>query len=197
MRICIINGSPNRNGNTAEVLKPFRQRLAELGADLDEIFLKDYDVAPCLGCYACQDVQGEYGCVQKDDAEEIWRRAGQADLLVLATPIYSWYCTAHMKALLDRHYALNKYYRSAEGQLIPRLSVALLTTHGYKADYANEPFETGIQRLCRHCHWDYLGLYSVRDIDGLPDMQTPKAVEGAKRFAEELFADMNVSRETL
>jgi multimeric flavodoxin WrbA len=195
MNICIINGSPRRNGNTAEVLKPFRARLLELGADLDEIFLKDHSVAPCLGCYACQNVSGEYGCVQKDDAEEIWRRVGRAELLVLATPIYSWYCTSHMKALLDRHYALNKYYGTAEGQLIPKLRVALLTTHGYKADYANDPFKTGIQRLCRHCHWNYLGLYSVRDIDGLPDMQTPEAIEGAKRFAEELYR--NVSRETL
>lgn len=194
MNICIINGSPRRNGNTAEVLKPFRARLLELGADLDEIFLKDYAVAPCLGCYTCQNISGEYGCVQKDDAEEIWRRVGRAELLVLATPIYSWYCTAHMKALLDRHYALNKYYGTAEGQLIPELKVALLTTHGYKDLYANEPFETGIQRLCRHCHWDYLGIYSVRDIDGITDMQTPEAVEGAQRFADELYN--YVSRET-
>lgn len=194
MKICIINGSPRREGNTEEVLKPFRQRLAELGAQTDDVFLKDYAVAPCLECYACQDVQGEYGCAQKDDAEEIWRRIGSCDLLVLATPIFSWYCTAEMKALLDRHYANNKYYRSASGQLIPKLSVALLTTHGYEADYANEPFETGIRRLCRHCHWDYAGLYSVRDLDGLTDMQTRDAIEGARRFAEKLFAD--VSRET-
>ena len=197
MKICIINGSPRRGGNTEEVLKPFRRRLTELGAQVDDVFLADYKIEPCVECYTCQDVQGEYGCVQKDDAEEVWRRAGEADVLVLAAPIFSWYCPSHMKALLDRHYALNKYYRSAAGQLIPKLTVALLTTHGYKADYANEPFETGIRRLCKHCHWDYAGLYSVRDVDGMPDMQTPEAIAGAKRFAEELFEKMNVSRETL
>ncbi|MBQ1476503.1 MAG: flavodoxin family protein, partial [Firmicutes bacterium] len=143
MKVCIINGSPRRNGNTAELLKPFRERLLQLGAEIDDIFLKDYKVGPCLGCYACQNVSGEYGCVQKDDAEAVWMRAGEADLLVLATPIYSWYCTAEMKALMDRHYGLNKYYGRSQGQLIPRLSVALLTTHGYKDEYANEPFETG------------------------------------------------------
>ena len=52
-------------------------------------------------------------------------------------------------------------------------------------------------QLCKHCHWDYAGLYSVRDVDGMPDMQTPEAIEGAERFAEELFEKMNVSRETL
>ena len=191
MKVCIINGSPRRNGNTAELLKPFRERLLQLGAEIDDIFLKDCKVGPCLGCYACQNVSGEYGCVQKDDAEAVWMRAGEADLLVLATPIYSWYCTAEMKALMDRHYGLNKYYGSAQGQLIPRLSVALLTTHGYKDKYANEPFETGIRRLCKHCHWDYLGRYSARDIDGISDMQTEEAMDGARRFADELLQKFN------
>ena len=193
MKVCIINGSPRRNGNTAELLKPFRERLLQLGAEIDDIFLKDYKVGPCLGCYACQNVSGEYGCVQKDDAEAVWMRAGEADLLVLATPIYSWYCTAEMKALMDRHYALNKYYGSGQGQLIPRLSVALLTTHGYKDEYANEPFETGIRRLCKHCHWDYLGRYSARDIDGISDMQTEEAMDGARRFADELLQKFNAN----
>ena len=193
MKVCIINGSPRRNGNTAELLKPFRERLLQLGAEIDDIFLKDYKVGPCLGCYACQNVSCEYGCVQKDDAEAVWRRAGEADLLVLATPIYSWYCTAEMKALMDRHYALNKYYGSGQGQLIPRLSVALLTTHGYKDEYANEPFETGIRRLCKHCHWDYLGRYSARDIDGISDMQTEEAMDGARRFADELLQKFNAN----
>lgn len=193
MKVCIINGSPRRNGNTAELLKPFRERLLQLGAEIDDIFLKDYKVRPCLGCYACQNVSGEYGCVQKDDAEAVLMRAGEADLLVLATPIYSWYCTAEMKALMDRHYALNKYYGSGQGQLIPRLSVALLTTHGYKDEYANEPFETGIRRLCKHCHWDYLGRYSARDIDGISDMQTEEAMDGARRFADELLQKFNAN----
>ena len=197
MKVCIINGSPRRDGNTEEVLKPFRQKLTELGARVDDIFLKDWRVAPCLECYACQDVQGEYGCVQKDDTEEIFRRIGACDLLVLASPIFTWYCTAEMKALMDRHYGLNKFYRSAEGQLIPKLSIALITTHGYEDDFANEPFETGVKRWCWHSHWDYAGRYSVRDVDGMPDMQTPEAIAGAERFAEELFEKMNVSRETL
>ena len=46
MKVCIINGSPRRNGNTAELLKPFRERLLQLGAEIDDIFLKDYKVRP-------------------------------------------------------------------------------------------------------------------------------------------------------
>ncbi|GAA0180913.1 hypothetical protein SH2C18_35250 [Clostridium sediminicola] len=34
-----------------------------------------------------------------------------SDVIILATPIYSWYCTPPMKALLDGLvYGMNKYY---------------------------------------------------------------------------------------
>lgn len=194
LKVRILNGSPKRDGNTSELLKLFRRRLLELGAETDDIFPDDLTVNPCRGCCACRDVQDANGCMQEDDAEKIWMRAAKADVLVLATPIYTWYCTLHMKALPDRHYALNKFYRSATGQLTPHLYVALVTTHGHTDSYANEPFETGIQRLCTHTHWDYLGLYSARDVDGVTDKQAEKAIADAMHFAE--FITDYVSRET-
>ena len=190
-KVLVISASPRKNGNSDLLCDEFVRGASEAGHAVEKIRLAEKNVGFCSGCYACQNVSDEYGCVQKDDAEEIWRQIGETDLLVLATPIYSWYCTAEMKALMDRHYALNKYYGSGQGQLIPRLSVALLTTHGYKDEYANEPFETGIRRLCKHCHWDYLGRYSARDIDGISDMQTEEAMEGARRFADELLQKFN------
>ena len=197
MKVLIINGSPLRNGNTTEVLKPFIARLSGLGADIETIFLNDYKVLPCLECRACQNTPDAYGCPREDDVCELMDHIAACDLLVLATPIYTWYCTPEMKALMDRHYMLNKFYGSApRQQLIPRLSIALLTTNGYEDDYANEPFETGVMRWCRHCGWDYAGRYSVRDIDGICDMQTPEAIEGARHFAEQLVARFDVSRET-
>ena len=71
-----------------------------------------------------------------------------AELIVLATPIDSWYCAASMKNLLDRHYGLNKYYGSATGSLWAGKKVAILATHGYERDYAVEPFEMGMAFFC-------------------------------------------------
>ena len=135
----------------------------------------------CKGCYACQEVGGSYGCCQHDEmpvADILW-----ADLIVLATPIYAWYCAAPMKALLDRHYGFNKYYGSAEGSLWAGKKVAILATHGYEGAYATDPFEMGVERLCKHSDLTYMGLYSVQDEDNLASFQTAEAVEGAKAFA--------------
>ena len=187
MKFLIINGSPRQNGNTAELLKPFSARLKENGAFVEQISLADKKILPCTGCHHCQNVQGEYGCVQKDDVAAIVEKITSADCIVLATPIYTWYCTSQMKALLDRHYGMNKYYGTATGSLWSGKSLALLTTHGYKADYANDPFEEGVKRLCVHSKLKYLGLYSVRDTQDIKSFQTAEAISGAVAFADRLM----------
>lgn len=185
MRVLILMGSPRQQGNTAELCKPFMEGLKENGAQVRYVTLADKDIKPCKGCYACQNVAGEYGCVQKDEmpvADILW-----ADLIVLATPIYAWYCPTAMKTLLDRHYGFNKYYGSAEGSLWAGKKVAILATHGYDGAYATDPFEMGVQRLCKHSRLEYLGLYSVRDQDNLASFQTTDAVAGAKAFARKVL----------
>ena len=188
MKICILMGSPRLNGNTAELVKPFMEELRENGAEVSYITLSDKHISSCRGCYACQQVDGEYGCVQQDDMQEIVGQIMASDCFVLATPIYTWYCPPEMKAMLDRHYGLNKFYGSATGSLWAGKKCAILATHGYDADYATEPFVTGIRRLCEHSGLGYAGMYSVRDEDNLASFQTSEAIEGAKDFARKLLA---------
>ncbi|MCL2079624.1 MAG: flavodoxin family protein [Oscillospiraceae bacterium] len=187
MKFCVLMGSPRLNGNTAELLKPLIGELLNRDCKVEYIALADKNILPCKGCYACQDVDGYYGCVQNDDVTHIMNVIIDSDCVVFATPIYTWYCTAPMKALLDRHYGLNKFYGKAKGSLWQGKSVAIVATHGYDAEYGAEPFETGIKRLCEHSNLKYLGMYSVRDEDNLASFQTENSVSGAKGFAVQLL----------
>ena len=183
MKVLILMGSPRLHGNTAELCKPFIQEAQECGAEVKYVTLADKNIQSCKGCYACQNVPEEYGCVQKDDMLKIVEDIQWADCIILATPIYAWYCTTEMKAVLDRHYGLNKYYGDCSGSLWAGKKVGIIATHGYEGAYATDPFETGIQRLCKHSKLQYIGMYSVRDTDNLASFQTKEAVEGAKEFA--------------
>ena len=187
MNFLLLMGSPRLYGNTAELCKPFREELEQAGAQVRYVTLADKTIHPCKGCYACQNVEGAYGCVQQDDMQGIVSDILWADCLVLATPIYSWYCTACMKAVLDRHYGLNKYYGTARGSLWSGKQVAILATHGYGQEDAVGPFATGVRRLCEHSELQYRGLYSVRDTDDLDSFRTPEAVSGAREFARQLL----------
>ena len=187
MNVLILMGSPRLQGNTAELCKPFMEELTAGGAQVRYVTLADRRIQPCRGCYACQDVNGAYGCVQKDEMpvdDILW-----ADLMVLATPIYAWYCAAPMKNVLDRHYGFNKFYGSAEGSLWAGKRVAILATHGYAGAYATDPFEMGVQRLCSHSNLTYVGLYSVQDEDNLASFQTEAAVAGARAFAKKVLVE--------
>ena len=189
MKVLILMGSPRLHCNTAQLCKPFMAELERLGAQVRYVPLADKTINPCKGCYVCQDTPGVYGCPQKDDMEGIVADILWCDCIVLATPIYSWYCPGIMKSVLDRHYGLNKYYGSASGSLWAGKKVAILATHGYEGAYATDPFEMGIQRLCIHSNLTYLGLYSVQDSDNLASFQTEAAVAGAKAFAAKLIGE--------
>ena len=188
MNILILMGSPRLQCNTAELCKPFMEELEAGGAHVRYVPLADKDIRPCRGCYICQDTPDVYGCPQEDDMAGIVEDILWCDCLVLATPIYSWYCPSVMKSVLDRHYGLNKFYGSAEGSLWAGKSVAILATHGYEGAYATDPFEMGIRRLCIHSKLEYRGLYSVQDADNLASFRTEEAIGGAKAFARKLLA---------
>lgn len=192
MKFCVLMGSPRLKGNTAELLKPFLEELKNYTVDVSYIPLAEKNILPCKGCYACQNVDDNYGCVQHDDVLEIMEEIISADCVVLATPIYSWYCTSPMKALLDRHFGLNKFYGSAKGSLWEGKKLAIITTHGYDAEYGTGPFETGIKRLCEHSKLNYMGMYSVRDEDNIASFQTKEAISGTREFARKL---LNIIRE--
>ena len=86
------------------------------------------------------------------------------------------------------YYGFNKYYGSTKGCLWEGKKVGIIATHGYDGAYATDPFEIGVQRLCKHSNLEYIGMYSVRDTDDIASFQTEEAIAGARRFAGMVMA---------
>lgn len=99
MKIVAIQGSPRKNGNTDLVLNAFLSGAEEEGASVDKIYLRDLTFKNCRGCNACHK-KGE--CVIKDELTPVFNTILAADILVLASPIYSMSVTAEMKGFIDR-----------------------------------------------------------------------------------------------
>lgn len=57
-------------------------------------------IAPCHACYFCREHGGE--CAYKDDMAEILQAMIDADVLVLASPVYFYSIDAQLKAVIDR-----------------------------------------------------------------------------------------------
>ena len=55
-KVCILFGSPRKNGNTSSLLIPFMDELNKAGADVKKIDLYDKKIEGCLACRTCQDI---------------------------------------------------------------------------------------------------------------------------------------------
>ena len=191
MRICILFGSLRSNSNTGLLLKPFMEEMEDLGVEIDYITLRDKHIEPCTGCWTCQNIFKEPGCPKEDDMIDIYEGVLRADCIIFATPIYSWYCTPPMKAVMDRLvYGMNKYYGDLEGPCLwEGKSCGLITTCGYEIEEGAGVFEEGLRRYTRHSKLHYIGKLAVRD-RGKKYFRSRSAVEAARKFARRIFESL-------
>lgn len=186
MKFCVLMGSPRENGNTAALLRPFLEECGAMGVETEVIPLYDRGVNPCLGCMTCQNVTDGPGCVQDDDFEEIFRAMAGCDVIVLATPIYAFFCTAPMKAVLDRAiYAGTKNYGSAKGvKLLEGKRLAAIATCGYPPEKGADLWEEGLKRFCHHGGLEYMGIFCRRDRGGAEPFLNAEREQAVRDFAQ-------------
>ncbi|MDN5312463.1 MAG: hypothetical protein PWQ68_1436 [Thermoanaerobacteraceae bacterium] len=102
MYILSINGSPRgRDSNTDRMLQPFLAGARDAGATTDVIYVVDLDIRDCRGCFTCW-TKTPGRCILHDDMKGVLEQIKKADILVLATPLYHFGMTAHLKRLLER-----------------------------------------------------------------------------------------------
>lgn len=102
--IVILSGSPRKNGNTNLLCRQFQQGAEEVGHSVRFIPLAEKRIGFCRACDVCMRNGG--ACIQKDDMENILCAFQQADVVVLATPVYFYGVSAQMKACIDRTYPI-------------------------------------------------------------------------------------------
>ena len=99
MNILILSGSPRKGGNTELLAEAFAKGAAKQH-HVEIVSVRDYKVNPCLGCNTCFKTDGI--CAQKDDMAIIYEKMSQADMLVIASPVYFYGISAQLKAFIDR-----------------------------------------------------------------------------------------------
>ena len=100
MNILIFSGSPRKNGNTDLLVEAF-VKGASKKHHVEVVSVHDHNVNPCMGCNACFKSK-DNSCVQKDDMPLIYEKMSQADMLVIASPVYFYGLSAQLKAVIDR-----------------------------------------------------------------------------------------------
>ena len=107
MNILILQGSPRANGNTAWMAEECRKAAEAAGHKVTLVDVSHKNIAGCMACEYCHG-KGNGACVQKDDMQELYPLLSEAEVLVLAAPIYYFTLSAQIQAPIQRIYNMNK-----------------------------------------------------------------------------------------
>jgi multimeric flavodoxin WrbA len=104
VKVLALNSSPRdaAHSKTRLLLDRLVAGMRSAGAEVDVIHLREHDIRPCSGCFACWSFTPGR-CVQ-DDAmtRDLMPKWLAADLVVYATPLYHFTMTATLKAFIER-----------------------------------------------------------------------------------------------
>jgi multimeric flavodoxin WrbA len=103
MKVLGIYGSPRKGGNSDMLLDEALKGAQSVGAEVSSLHCGDLSISGCLECGGC-DESGV--CVVEDDMQPVYDRLVEADVIMLASPIFFYSVPAQTKALIDRCQAL-------------------------------------------------------------------------------------------
>ncbi len=210
MQVIAINASPNMDkGNTALLLAPFLEGMTEAGAEVELFYTKKLHINPCQGEFNCW-LKTPGHCFQQDDMQMLLPKLAQADVRVLATPVYVDGITGPLKNLLDRiiplaqpFFELRDGHCRHPGREGARVGQTVLVSNcGFWEIDNFDPLLVHIKAACKNLGSEFAGallrphgpaLRAMLDM-GLP---VNDVLDAAKEAGRQLVQDGRISPETL
>ena len=153
------------------MVKSFTEGAESAGNTVTEFFLSGMDIHGCKGCFGGHSSKA-CPCVQKDDMDQIYPAVKEAEVVVLASPLYYWTMSGQLRTALDRLFALEE----GDGNLLRgngRASALLMAAEEHGFDDAVLYYD----HLLEHLRWENLGHVlagenmNVGDIKGKTEIQ--------------------------
>ncbi|MDE6616240.1 MAG: NAD(P)H-dependent oxidoreductase, partial [Lachnospiraceae bacterium] len=149
MKITIIHGQSHK-GSTYHIAKMLSGKI---GGDVTEFFLpKDFN-SFCTGCTSCFE-KSEKLCPHYKELEPLTEAIDNADVIILASPVYVYHATGAMKVFLD-HYGYRWMVHRPEEKMFSKQAVCISTAAGAgmkstNKDMADSMFFWGIGKTYKY-----------------------------------------------
>jgi len=180
MNVLVLHGSARRGRDTDTLAEAFLQGMRETGQHEETHFIPiDMNIAHCRACEQCI---GEQLCVIQDDMQQVYPALLEADVVVLATPMFWGYMTSQLKTLFDRLEAVvsEKYLGNKDFVLLI----------GYRGYYGS--MVEWLDRITGFVHSRSHALV-VQTFDpesgkDIPIQETPERLEEARALGRQISA---------
>lgn len=109
MKVLLINGSPNANGNTATALKEAKKIFDSEGIESEILHIGNKAVRSCIGCRKCTQ-SGK--CVFDDIVNESAAKFEECDGVIVGSPVYYAAANPAVTAFLTRLFYSTHFNKS-------------------------------------------------------------------------------------
>ncbi len=187
MKVLGINGSPHAKGNTYHGLEIIQRELNAQGIEMEIVHVGNKAIRGCIACNQCMKNRDNKCVLPDDGVNEIIQQMGQADGIVLGSPVYYANIAGTMKCFLDRaFYAGGSLYRGKVGTSIAavRRTGGMPTVNGMNAfiDYCEMAKPTGN-------YWNV--IHGTMPGDVLQDLEGVQTMEVLGRNMAHLLKQRN------
>ena len=176
-KIVILCGSVRRDGNTETLARAFAEGAAE-HSEVKLLSAADLAVKPCTGCNFCYTSEGNR-CAQTDGMAEVYDALRQADVLVIASPVYFYGLSAQLKAVIDR---LHTPMRNT----FPIRKLALLLVGGAELPELFDSILVQYRLALNFFHLEDAGQVLVRGVRDRNDIQGNPALDEARALGRSM-----------
>lgn len=176
--IIIFIGSMRKNGNTARLTQSFAEGAAR-NNNVEIVSVADCKVNPCIGCNSCFTREGNK-CFQNDDMLQIYEKLKNADIVVIASPVYFYGISAQLKAIVDRlHTPMRNTFH------IKKLGLLLVGA----AELPNlfDPVIMQYQMVLDFFKLESIGIVLVRGVKDIGDIENNPALKEAYELGDSIY----------
>ena len=161
MKLMVVLGSRNPEGQTARAADALLEGFVEAGGTGERTFLPAGTIERCCQCDArgWGTCRSEGQCVIEDDLATVVDQIREADVAVFATPVYFGDQSESMRALTDRVRRITRHETGRAG-LIDKRAVGICVAGGGGGGAPS--CTVSLEKVLRTCGFDVVDMVPVR-----------------------------------
>lgn len=153
MKAIILNASPRKNWNTAQLLKSAQKGAESVGAETEYIDLYDLSFTGCRSCLACKRKGAQRcHCFWKDDLSPVLDRVFSADALLIGSPLYLGDTTSQFHAFLERMHFVCLSYDDYHNYFTGRVNAGIVFTMNAPMEMYQQYYERKLAEQTEQFH---------------------------------------------
>lgn len=184
-KILMLNGSPHRDGCTAEALNEMVKVFDKEDIETELIQVGIKDIRGCISCGKCEQLGH---CVFDDLVNEVAPKFEEADGLVVGSPVYYGSPNGTILSFMDRLF----YSTSFSKQMKVGAAVVSCRRGGNSAsfDVLNKYFTISSMPVASSTYWNQVHGFTAEDVrKDLEGLQIMRNLARSMSFMVKAFAD--------